>query len=131
MFKRKLNKRLKIMIKPCSLANVLIYVKTFKIYSVIPSQSCANQRSVVFYRQSYYHFYYLAQALRARGWDAVVVNLEPPNGPNALYYHGEDLNLYHEDERFFNANIHISLNMAMPRFKLMHFAGDGYLSFLS
>lgn len=33
----------------------------------------SNKRSVVFLHNSYYHFYYLAQALRRRGWDAVTV----------------------------------------------------------
>jgi hypothetical protein len=88
-----------------------------------------KKRSVVFYRQSYYHFYYLARALRKRGWDAIVVNLEPKHGPNAHYYHGEDLNLYHKDLRKFNKKVTRFLKKATRRFKLMHFAGDGYLSF--
>ncbi|GGI80034.1 glycosyltransferase family 1 protein [Legionella impletisoli] len=88
-----------------------------------------KKRSVVFYRQSYYHFYYLAQALRKRGWDAIVVNLEPPTGVNANFYHGEDLNLYNEDPKIFRKNIKNFFNDAKHRFQLMHFAGDGYLSF--
>lgn len=51
-------------------------------------------RNVVFLHNSYYHFYYLAQALRRRGWDALTVSLEDPNGPHANYYHGEDVNLF-------------------------------------
>jgi glycosyltransferase involved in cell wall biosynthesis len=88
-----------------------------------------NTRSVVFYRHCYYYFYYLAKALRDRGWDAIVVNTEPVNGPNANYYHGEDLNLYHDDPRVYKANITKFFNEAKSRFKLMHFAGDGCLSF--
>lgn len=86
-------------------------------------------RSVVFYRQSYYHFYYLSKALRKRGWDAIVVNLEPIDGLNSIYYHGEDINLYHPDPLIFNKKINDFYQMALTRFKLMHFAGDGYLSF--
>jgi len=88
-----------------------------------------KKRRVVFYRQSYYHFYYLAEALRNRGWDAIVVNLEPANGPNANYYHGEDINLYHEDPVIFHKNIDKFFKQAKSRFTLMHFAGDGFLSF--
>ena len=58
------------------------------------SRRALPRRSVVFLHNSYYHFYYLARALRKRGWDAVTVSLEDPTGPNALYYHGEDLNLF-------------------------------------
>ncbi|WP_133129597.1 glycosyltransferase [Legionella yabuuchiae] len=88
-----------------------------------------KRRSVVFYRHSYYHFYYLAQALRKRGWDAIVVNLEPTTGINANYYHGEDLNLYDENPQIFQKNIKRFFKVAKSRFKLMHFAGDDLLSF--
>ncbi|MBI2791906.1 MAG: glycosyltransferase [Gammaproteobacteria bacterium] len=89
----------------------------------------SKKRSVVFYRQSYYHFYYLAQALRKRGWDAIVVNLEPSDGINANYYHGEDINLYQEDPIVFEDRIKKFFTEAKSRFQLMHFAGDGYLCF--
>lgn len=87
------------------------------------------RRSVVFYRHSYYHFYYLAKALRKRGWDAIVVNLEAVDGANAHYYHGEDLNLFDPDPLLFNENIQKFIVKAKDRFKLMHFAGDGLLCF--
>lgn len=89
----------------------------------------SKKRSVVFYRHSYYHFYYLAQALRKRGWDAIVVNLEPKSGLNSNYYHGEDVNLYDNDTVRFRKNISNFLFKAHLRFKLMHFAGDGCLCF--
>lgn len=88
-----------------------------------------EQRSVVFYRHSYYHFYYLAQALRERGWDAIVVNIEPISGSNANYYHGEDINLYHDDPKIFYKKMRQFFRYASKRFKLVHFAGDGYLCF--
>src|SRR5438105_4953404 len=64
------------------------------ILSAVPRQSQETRRSVVFLNNSYYHFYYLAQALRRRGWDAVTVSLEAPDGPQSYFYHGEDVNLY-------------------------------------
>lgn len=88
-----------------------------------------KQRSVVFYNNSYYHFYYLAKALRKRGWDAISVSLEPEDGPNAMYCHGEDLNLYNKNPKKFNNNIKKFFRIAERRFNLMHFAGDGHLSF--
>lgn len=88
-----------------------------------------THRSVVFYRQSYYHFYYLSRALRERGWDAIVVNLEPKDGANKNYYHGEDMNLYDPSPSIMNKKINDFYSIALKRFKLMHFAGDGYLSF--
>jgi hypothetical protein len=87
------------------------------------------RRSVIFIRHSYYHFFYLAQALRRRGWDALCVSLEHPQGPFSAYYHGEDINLHAEDHERQHANIRALFEMAKSRFRLMHFAGDGCLSF--
>jgi len=83
----------------------------------------------VFLHNSYYHFYYLAQALRRRGWDAITVSLEDPHGPHALYYHGEDINLYSRNVDQFRYNIRAFYAHARKRFNLLHFAGDGQMSF--
>jgi hypothetical protein len=88
-----------------------------------------NRRSVVFLHHSYYHFYYLAKALRRRGWDAVTVSLEDPSGPNAGYYHGEDINLFSPSYAQFLKNIREFHEHAKRRFSLLHFAGDGQMSF--
>ncbi|MBI2190650.1 MAG: hypothetical protein HYU36_01535 [Planctomycetes bacterium] len=85
--------------------------------------------SVLFLHQSYYHFYYLAQALRLRGWDALTVSLEDPESPNAKYYHGSDVNLYSPDPVEFKKNILEFYEEALRRFRLLHFAGDGLMSF--
>jgi glycosyltransferase involved in cell wall biosynthesis len=88
-----------------------------------------DKRSVLFLRNSYYHFYYLAQALRRRGWDAVSVSFEDPNGPNANYYHGEDVNVFSSDPEKLHRNIEGVFAEAVERFDLLHFAEDGLLSF--
>jgi hypothetical protein len=87
------------------------------------------RRSVIFIRHSYYHFFYLAKALRRRGWDALCVSVEDPEGPFANYYHGEDLNLFAQDHEVQRANLEALFLDAKKRFRLMHFAGDGCLSF--
>lgn len=89
----------------------------------------AGGRSVLFLHHSYYHFFYLAQALRRRGWRAVSVSIEDPNGANAGYYHGEDLNLYDPDPEQLQANIQALFDFAKANFQLMHFAGDGHMGF--
>lgn len=86
-------------------------------------------RSVVFVHNSYYHFFYLARALRERGWRALCVSLEDPNGVNANYYHGEDVNLFDPDPQQLQANVEALFAFAKEHFDLMHFAGDGLLSF--
>lgn len=86
-------------------------------------------RSVLFLHHSYYHFYYLAQALRERGWRALAVSIEDPNGPNASFYHGEDVNLYDADPEQLQANIEALFDFAKAHFDLLHFAGDGLMSF--
>jgi len=92
------------------------------------------ERSVVFLNHSYYHFWYLSRALRKRGWDALVVSTESPASPHARFYHGEDINLNTASEsrfahRWVNYKISSFVANAQRRFKLMHFAGDGHLSF--
>ena len=86
-------------------------------------------RSVVFLHHSYYHFFYLARALRKRGWRAISVSLEDPNGVNAQYFHGEDVNLYSSDANQFKANLLAFFEFSKARFDLLHFAGDGLMSF--
>ncbi|PPJ63032.1 glycosyl transferase family 1 [Cuspidothrix issatschenkoi] len=89
-----------------------------------------KDRSVLFLHNSYYHFYYLAKSLRKRGWDAVTVSYEDPvNGVNVNYYHGEDINLYDADPVRFKQNITSFFEQAKNRFDLLHFAGDGLMSF--
>lgn len=88
-----------------------------------------NRRSVVFLHNSYYHFYYLAAALRRRGWDAINVSLENPGGMNANYYHGEDVNLFAEGADLRQRTLQAFFEEAIERFRLLHFAGDGLLSF--
>ncbi|MGQ0810791.1 MAG: glycosyltransferase [Nitrospiraceae bacterium] len=88
-----------------------------------------RRRSVVFLHHSYYHFYYLARALRRRGWDAICVNLENPRGPNWLYYHGEDVALHATEYEQMSYNVREFFALAKKRFDLLHFAGDGRMSF--
>lgn len=89
-----------------------------------------RNRSVLFLHNSYYHFYYLAKELRRRGWDAVSVSYEDPiNGPHANYFHGEDVNLWSPDPDVFRQNIEELFADAVRRFRLLHFAGDGLMSF--
>lgn len=95
-----------------------------------------SRRSVLFLHHSYYHFYYLAKALRARGWDALCVSVEDPGGAHRLYYHGEDLNLfsahrplYRYTQSQLQYNVREFFNHACKRFAMMHFSGDGHMSF--
>jgi hypothetical protein len=89
-----------------------------------------RSRSVIFLNNSYYHFFYLAQALRRRGWDAISVSYEDPiNGSNANFYHGEDYNLYSSNHQLMTSQIEELFENAKQRFQLLHFAGDGLMSF--
>lgn len=95
-----------------------------------------RKRSVLFLHHSYYHFYYLAKALRARGWDAVSVSVHDPHGAQGLQYHGEDLSLFSRHRARYGYtssqiqyNIRAFFALAKRRFVLLHFAGDGHMSF--
>lgn len=88
----------------------------------------SKQYSVVFIRQSYYHFFYLAKALKARGWNTLCVNFESPDSPNSLYYHGEDINVYNDDPLQMQQNVDQLFKLIAENYHLIHFAGDGLLS---
>lgn len=87
------------------------------------------KRSVVFLNNSYYHFYYLAQALRRRDWDVITISVENPASRFSGYYHGEDINFFHPERFVMNHNIKSFFNLAKKRYKLLHFAGDYAMSF--
>ena len=57
------------------------------------------------------------------------MSYEDPAGPNANFYHGEDVNLYSADPGEFRRNIEEFHKKAKNRFHLLHFAGDGLISF--
>lgn len=84
---------------------------------------------MVFLHPSYYHFFYLARALRKRGWDAVSVNVWDPDGPFSPYFHGEDINLYDADPVKCQEKLATFYEIARKRFHLLHFSGDGCASF--
>lgn len=89
----------------------------------------SDRRSVVFLHNAYYNFYYLAKALRSRGWDAVSVSLEDPEGPNAQYYHGEDFNLFHPDADTMLERVGTFYEEVKSRFNMVQFYGIGQMSF--
>jgi glycosyltransferase involved in cell wall biosynthesis len=88
-----------------------------------------TRRSIVFLGHCYYNFFYLAQALRRRGWDALSVSIEDPNGPNARFYHGEDLSLYDSDANRMRVRTDEFLREVETRFRMVHFYGRGTMSF--
>lgn len=89
----------------------------------------STQRSVLFLHHSYYNFFYLAAALRRRGWDAVSASIEDPHGPHAGYYHGEDVNLFDPDLETYRRNLLDFFAEVETRFRLVHFYGRGRMSF--
>lgn len=85
-------------------------------------------RSVIFLHNYYYNFHYLAQALRARGWDAVSVSVEDPGGANQFLYHGEDFNVFDSNPSVYRSNIDELRREILDRFEVVHFAGMGQMA---
>lgn len=102
---------------------VILEKQTFK------SINYPHKRSVLFLHNGYYNFYYLAKALRKRGWDAVSASIEDPYSHNAMFYHGEDINLYDADPYLYEQKIKNFFEEAKYRFKFIHFYGAGSSSF--
>lgn len=99
-----------------------------KPLSEILKPSEGQTRSVIFVHNSYYHFFYLAQALRERGWNAWSVSLEDPDSANAPYYHGEDLNLWRADPVERTELIRELYEAIGEHFDMVHFHGDTFFS---
>jgi glycosyltransferase involved in cell wall biosynthesis len=87
-----------------------------------------DRRSVLFIHSCYYNFFYLAGALRKRGWDAVSASIEDPNGPNANFYHGEDVNLFDPEPGQFRRKLVDFFAEVESRFRMVHFHGVGCMS---
>jgi hypothetical protein len=81
-------------------------------------------RSVLFVHNSYYHFKYLAAALKERGWDAMTMAVEAPNSPHRQFYHGEDLTIYHPDLATQREQIRAFFRTVPERFGAVHFYGQ-------
>lgn len=88
-----------------------------------------ERRSVLFLHNAYYNFRYLAAALRERGWDAINVSVEDPNGPQARFYHGEDVTLFDPDPAAHQRKIEDFYATVAGRFRMVHFYGRGHMSF--
>ena len=91
----------------------------------------SSARSVVFIEQSYYHFYYLARALRARGWDAQLACFHNPSSKWTRYFHGQDILLWSDDPESHRLMREEFFNLAIGRFQMAHFSGDDLLSMRS
>ncbi len=87
------------------------------------------RRSVVFLHHSYYNFFYLAAALRKRGWDAICVSLDNPTSPDAKFFHGEDVSLYDPVPEIYQKNLDDFFAEVIERFRMVHFYGRGRMSF--
>jgi hypothetical protein len=84
-----------------------------------------RRRSVLFTRHCYYNFFYLAKALRARGWDAVSLSTEAVDGLNNWLYHGQDLTIYDPDPARHRALIGEFYKNNADRFGIFHHYGLG------
>ena len=98
-------------------------VKSADIEDMLPPRPMSAERSVLFLHNSYYHFLYLAAALRRRGWDAVLVSNFSPHNSDQQFFHGEDTNLFSEDPEEFRARLQALHDLAPNRFRMVHFAG--------
>ena len=96
-----------------------------------PANGHERPRSVVFLHHCYYNFFYLAQALRRRGWDALSVIVDPPSNPDLRFTHGEDISLYDADPSVFRRNLRTFVNHVKQHVAMLHFYGRGRMSFFA
>jgi len=87
-------------------------------------RSSMERPAVLFLHHAYYHFYYLAAALRKRGWHALSVSCESPTSGNQPYYHGEDINLYDADWPTMSRRLMEFYDCIPGNFDLLHWHGE-------
>lgn len=82
---------------------------------------------VLYAGQSYYNTWYLSRALRARGWQADVLNWDA-NPADAGFYHGEDYRLTYGSR--FDAPKHLAFFLlAAPHYDVFHFSNPNGIRF--
>jgi hypothetical protein len=92
----------------------------------LPAQP--KRRSVLFLEHSYYNFYYLARALRARGWDALSITTTAPDASDTRFFHGQDLRIHHPDSVEHQNRVMKFFEGVPDRFGIVHGYGVGVLS---
>lgn len=89
-----------------------------------------KRRSVLFARNCYYNFHYLAKALRNRGWDAMTLSTEPEDSDTVRFSHGSDIKIYHDDPTQHRQAIEQFYTRIPERFGIFHTYGVFALSLL-
>lgn len=92
-----------------------------------------KKRSIVFVGESYYCFFYLAKALRKRGWDAISVSLTAENRGPTFLSHGSDLALFSKDSATHQKKIESFISEVRRKYNMIHFYSnlmlwDNYLN---
>jgi hypothetical protein len=95
--------------------------------SFVPAE--AKRRSAVLLHNNFYHFNCLSASLTKRGWDTVTVSCEAANSPQRQFYHGEDVNLHHDNPTVMRRKIADFFRTVPERYSALHFCGQGYASF--
>lgn len=98
-------------------------------FNLAAGETKNGARSVLFLHQSYYHFHYLARALRKRGWNALLLDLSAPDAAWQKYYHGADVHFHSIDPEIHHQFGRMAYEYAKGHFEMIHFAGDGLFSF--
>lgn len=99
-----------------------------RVERLLPPRPLEETRSVLFVHNSYYHFLYLAQALRKRGWDAAVVSIDDHNAASAKFFHGEDVNLFSQNWQEYQHRLYDLRRVILHRFRMVHFSGMHLMS---
>ena len=92
----------------------------------------APLRRVMFLHHNYYHFDYLCDALRARGWQAEIWDFEPLDAAHRYLFHSnERLNRYFHTTDFhqYERVCRDAVREAAINFDIVHFSGMGFMAF--
>ena len=91
--------------------------------SAVEDETGEPPRSVLFFNNLYYNFATLSAALRRRGWDALTVSFEDPDGHDSFIYYGEDLNLYQDVHPALMEKVRSLIDRVPEHFRLFYTMG--------
>ncbi|MDQ8040137.1 MAG: hypothetical protein REH83_07015, partial [Rickettsiella sp.] len=83
-----------------------------------------KKRSVVFIGNCYYSFYYLAEALKKRGWDALSIDIHSHSTSEKQFLQNIHLNLYHPNKNIFLKKLKKFYKKIAENYSMIHFYGS-------
>ena len=99
-------------------------IRKTTVQRMLPARPPNSKRSVLFLHNGHYTLGYLAEALRRRGWDAVLISNHPRGIRAETSNHDSGINLFSGDPIELQSRLFALFELVPERFRMIHFAGS-------